>query len=143
MYFEMKALDSSRFIDTASGWFKAKNTDMESEHIYFKPVKLKKNEKPIFISEFGGYTYKEKGHVFNEYKTYGYGKFADRASFEDAFIKLYEEQIVPYIEMGLCATVYTQISDVEDETNGLISYDRKFSKVSRERMCEMAKKLKI
>ena len=143
MYFEMKALDSSRFIDTASGWFKAKNTDIESEHIYFKPVKLKKNEKPIFISEFGGYTYKEKGHVFNEQKTYGYGKFADRAEFEDAFVKLYEEQIVPYIGMGLCATVYTQISDVEDETNGLISYDRKFSKVSQERMCQLAKKLKI
>ena len=138
----MKALDSSRFIDTASGWFKAKNTDLESEHIYFKPVKLKKNEKPIFISEFGGYSYKEKGHVFNELNTYGYGKFENRAAFEDAFVKLYEEQIVPHINMGLCATVYTQITDVEDETNGLITYDRKFSKVDKQRMIELAENLK-
>lgn len=143
MYHEIRALDSSRFVDTTSGWFRAKNTDVESLHIYFKPVKLKKSEKPLFISEFGGYSYREKGHIFNEDNTYGYGKYADRGEFEDAFVSLYKEQIIPNIKKGLCGTVYTQISDVEDETNGLITYDRKYVKVSRERMNEIASELKI
>lgn len=143
MYHEIRELDKSRFVDTTSGWFRAKNTDVESLHIYFKPVKLKGADKPLFISEFGGYSYKEKGHIFNEDNTYGYGKYADRKEFEDAFISLYEQQIIPNIKKGLCGTVYTQISDVEDETNGLITYDRKYVKVSRERMNVLAQELKI
>lgn len=143
MYHEIKAADVSRFADTTSGWFRVKNTDVESRHIYFKQVKLKKADKPLFISEFGGYSYKEKGHIFNEDNTYGYGKYADRKEFEDAFASLYKEQIIPNIKKGLCGTVYTQISDVEDETNGLITYDRKYVKVDKDRMNKLSENLKI
>ena len=143
MYERMKKLDTSRIIDTASGWFAGAPSDVESLHVYFKPVRMKGAKKPIILSEFGGYSYKPEGHVFNPYKTYGYRFFKERADFEDALIKLYEEEIVPAVEKGLCGAIYTQVSDVEDETNGLLSYDRRVLKVSEERMRTIAQKLRI
>ena len=128
-YARLRELDATRFIDTASGWFKVSDTDVDSEHIYFKPVKLKYSDKPIILSEFGGYAYKPEGHAFNPTGTYGYRFFKEQADFENALVKLYEDEIVPAVKQGLCGAVYTQVSDVEDETNGLLSYDRKVLKV--------------
>ena len=143
MYHRLKEMDSTRFIDTASGWFHGATSDVESEHVYFKPVKLKPSVKPIFLSEFGGYVYRVDGHVFNPDKAYGYRIFDDRQKFEDALIALYEKEVIPHIGRGLCATVYTQLSDVEDETNGLLTYDRKVCKAEPARMREIAAKLKL
>lgn len=143
MYLKLKELDQSRFIDTTSGWFKGKLSDVESEHVYFKAVKLKKSNKPILLSEFGGYSYKIDGHCANDKKTYGYKKFSDGKDFENALFSLYENEIIPNIKNGLCGAVYTQLSDVEDETNGLLTYDRKICKVSPEKMKEISKKLII
>jgi beta-galactosidase/beta-glucuronidase len=137
-YARLRALDSTRFIDTASGWFKVTDTDVDSEHIYFKPVKLKYTDKPMILSEFGGYSYKPEGHVFNPVNTYGYRFFKEQADFENALVKLYEDEIIPAVEKGLCGAVYTQVSDVEDETNGLLSYDRKVLKVDPARMRAIA-----
>ena len=141
MYQKLKALDSTRFIDTASGWFTGAESDVESLHVYFKPVKMEKSEKPVVLSEFGGYSYKPDGHVFNVKQTYGYKFFKDREEFEASLIRLYREEIVPLVKEGLCAAVYTQVSDVEDETNGLLSYDRKVLKVSEAPMREIATEL--
>ena len=137
-YARLRELDSTRFIDTASGWFKVTDTDVDSEHIYFKPVKLKYTDKPMVLSEFGGYAYKPAGHAFNPTGTYGYRFFKERADFENALVKLYEEEIIPAVKQGLCGAVYTQVSDVEDETNGLLSYDRKILKVDPARMRAIA-----
>ncbi|MBQ8861527.1 MAG: glycoside hydrolase family 2 [Clostridia bacterium] len=141
MYQKLKALDSTRFIDTASGWFTGAESDVESLHVYFKPVKMEKSEKPVVLSEFGGYSYKPEGHVFNVKQTYGYKFFKDREEFEASLIRLYREEIVPLVKEGLCASVYTQVSDVEDETNGLLSYDRRVLKVSEAHMREIATEL--
>ena len=143
MYDFAKNLDSSRIIDTASGWFKQEKTDVESEHVYFKPIKIKKSDKPIVLSEFGGYSYKPEGHVMNPHNTYGYRFFKKQSDFMDALEALYNNEVIPLVEKGLCATVYTQVSDVEDETNGLLSYDRKILKVDKDRMLKIAEKLKI
>ena len=141
----MYSLDSTRIIDSASGWFHSPGmkTDVDSPHVYFKPVKIKKSKKPIVLSEFGGYSYKSEDHSFNPDKTYGYRFFADRDKFEDALIELYENEIIPAVKKGLCGAIYTQISDVEDETNGLLTYDRKVTKVSADRMKEIAEKLRM
>jgi hypothetical protein len=77
----------------------------------------------------------------NPYNTYGYRFFKEKSAFMDAFENLYNNEVIPLIEKGLCATVYTQVSDVEDETNGLLSYDRKVLKVDRERMLKIAKSI--
>ena len=140
-YEHLKTLDSTRFIDTASGWFKGADSDVDSEHIYFKPVKLKYSEKPMVLSEFGGYSYKPEGHVANTKGTYGYRFFGEQADFEAALIRLYEEEIIPAVEKGLCGAVYTQVSDVEDETNGLLSYDRRVCKVAAPPMKAIAEAL--
>jgi hypothetical protein len=129
-----RKLDDSRFIDSTSGWFRRSNSDVDSRHVYFKPVKLEAGEQALVLSEFGGYSYKPEGHVFNTEQTYGYGKFADEAAFAEAVEKLYRTEILPAYEKGLCAAIYTQVSDVEDETNGLLSYDRKVCKLDEQRM---------
>ena len=141
-YARLRALDDTRFIDTASGWFKVTDTDVDSEHIYFKPVKLKYSDKPMVLSEFGGYSYKPEGHVFSPVNTYGYRFFKEQADFEAALIKLYEDEIIPAVGQGLCGAVYTQVSDVEDETNGLLSYDRRVCKISPDPMNSIAEKLR-
>ncbi|MBO7303452.1 MAG: glycoside hydrolase family 2 [Clostridia bacterium] len=142
MYEKMKSLDSSRFADTASGWFSGAESDVESQHIYFKPIKIKKTyDKPLIISEFGGYACRVDGHIFNTENEYGYKSFKTVEELEDAFVALYENEIIPAIEKGLCCTVYTQVSDVEDETNGLLTYDRKVCKVGKERIKALSDKL--
>lgn len=141
MYDFARELDSSRIIDTTSGWFRSRKSDVESLHVYFKPVKIKKSEKPIVLSEFGGYSFKPEGHVMNPHDTYGYRFFKEQSDFMNALEALYNKEIIPLIEKGLCAAVYTQVSDVEDETNGLLSYDRKVLKVESKKMLDLAKKI--
>ena len=142
MYEHLKKLDDTRFIDTASGWFKGADSDVVSEHVYFKPFRFKAADKPVFLSEFGGYSYKPEGHVFNEKQTYGYRLFDDAAAYMDAVEKLYRDEVLPAVSKGLCGAVYTQLSDVEDETNGLYSYDRRVCKVDEVRMRALAEELK-
>ncbi len=131
----------NHIIDTASGWFRGAESDVISPHVYFKKVKIKKGKKPVLLSEFGGYSCSAKGHVFNTEKTYGYKIFNNFEELEAAIISLYENEIIPAMKNGLCGSVLTQLSDVEDETNGLITYDRKKVKVSPKKMREVAEKL--
>jgi len=140
-YTQLKKWDDTRFIDSTSGWFRRTQTDVDSRHVYFRKVHLKAGEKPLVLSEFGGYSYKPEGHVFNVENTYGYGKFETASHFQEALCKLYLEQVLPAAEQGLCAAVYTQISDVEDETNGLLTYDRAVCKVDAAQMLPIAAQL--
>ena len=139
MYKKIKALDSTRIVDTASGWFSGAESDVESKHVYFKPFKVKKKyDRPLFLSEFGGYACRIDGHIFNPDNEYGYKSFKTAKEMEDAFVALYKNEIIPAIKKGLCGTVYTQVSDVEDETNGLLTYDRRVCKVDKKRIKELS-----
>ncbi|MBP3369957.1 MAG: glycoside hydrolase family 2, partial [Clostridia bacterium] len=143
IYSELKAYDSSRVWDATSGWFQKKKSDVQSEHIYFKRVKLKAHpDRPLVLSEFGGYSMRVDGHCFNLDKAYGYKTLENSEALIEALEKLYFEEIVPEIEKnGLCATVLTQVSDVEDEINGLVTYDRQVVKVDADRMKNISAKL--
>lgn len=141
MYHLLRKWDDSRFIDSASGWFAGGETDVDSRHVYFRKVKLKASDKPLVLSEFGGYSFKPEGHVSNTEKTYGYGRCETRESLVDALRRLYTEEVLPLIPQGLCAAVYTQVSDVEDETNGLLSYDRWVEKVKPEEFVDISSQL--
>ena len=142
VYDWFRTLDDTRFIDSTSGWFRRKKTDVDSRHVYFRKVKLKGNgEKPLVLSEFGGKTYKAEGHLFNPDKSYGYGGCETLDALNEAVEKLYLEEVLPCIEKGLCASIYTQVSDVEDEINGLLTYDRKVEKLRPEKMLPVAKAL--
>ena len=129
-YDRLKSLDDTRPIDTASGWFRPKKTDVESLHIYFRKPKIKKSTRPILITELGGFVWRAEGHCFSPRRSYGYGKFSSAAEFANAYHRLWTEDVEPLIEQGLCGAIYTQLSDVEDETNGLLTYDRRVCKLT-------------
>ena len=130
LYDELKALDPTRVIDTASGWFKPGKTDVNSKHIYFKEIKLPyERDKVTALTEFGGYAHRVEGHCFNKKKAYGYRSYPELGEYRTAVKELYGNHVLPEIAKGLVATVYTQLSDVEDEINGLLTYDRQVLKV--------------
>ena len=129
MYNKLKSIDTTRIIDSTSGWFQNKLSDVESLHIYFKKLKFKKTNRPVVISEFGGYSYKVPNHIFNLSNDYGYGKYKNLEEYQKAVTNLYTNSVLPLIKKGLCGAIFTQISDVEDEINGLITYDRKVEKL--------------
>ena len=142
VYEQFKKLDDTRFVDSTSGWFRQKKSDVDSRHVYFRKVKLKGDGvQPLVLSEFGGKTYRAEGHVFNPDKAYGYGGCETLAQLNEAVVKLYMEEVLPSVENGLCASIYTQVSDVEDEINGLVTYDRKVEKLEAEKMLPVAKAL--
>lgn len=123
-----RELDPSRLIDSASGWFDRKQGDFKSEHNYFDKQFIVPDERAFIISEYGGYACPVKEHVSTK-TVYGYKVCLTTDSFQKAFHKLMAEEIEPLKEKGLCGAVYTQVSDIEDEINGLMTYDRKVCKL--------------
>ncbi len=142
---DMKKIDPTRLIDSVSGWNdQGKGTsDTKSLHIYFKPIKMPKDKRCILLSEFGGYSIKTKEHVFSPKKSFGYRIYNTPEKYAKAYKKLFEKRIIPNIEKGLSATVYTQVSDVEEEINGLVTYDRKVIKLPVELVKQLNKQLVI
>ena len=139
VYKQFRKLDDTRFVDSTSGWFRQKMSDVDSRHVYFRKVNLKGDGKrPLILSEFGGKTWRVDGHVFNPDKTYGYGSCPTREALNDAVVRLYLEEVLPCVKNGLCGAVYTQISDVEDEINGIMTYDRKVIKLDADKLLPVA-----
>ncbi|KAK8893038.1 hypothetical protein M9Y10_030295 [Tritrichomonas musculus] len=131
---EIKKIDQSRFIDHASGWHDQGVGDFRSLHVYFKSVRISgkdKYDRAIVLSEFGGYSYGVDGHVGST-SQFGYSKYKSKEDLNEGIKKLFEKEIIPQIQKGLSATVYTQVSDVEDEVNGLLTFDRKVCKADDE-----------
>ena len=128
-------IDSTRLIDHASGWFDQGISDYDSKHVYFKKYNHKEDKynRISFLSEFGGYSYLDKEH-FDGKKPYGYKMFKNKKELEDSIIRLYRYEILPSVSKGLSGCVYTQLSDVEDECNGLLTYDRKVLKINPRRL---------
>ena len=110
----------------------------ERAHLFQEARSQNDPERPLVLSEFGGYSCKIEDHSYNLDNTYGYRFFTDVNKFGEALKSLYLDEVIPMIDRGLCATVYTQVSDVEDETNGLVTYDRQIVKVKKEDMIEIS-----
>lgn len=141
MYDRLRKLDSTRWIDSTSGWFRGGKTDVESLHCYFRKFRFKSAPRPVMLSEFGGISYRVDGHVFNTDKSYGYGKSADLKAYGDRVESMYIDQIIPAAKRGLCGSIYTQLSDVEDEINGILTYDRKVCKLNPQQFLQIAQAL--
>ena len=148
----VRRLDPTRLIDSVSGWHDqgVGKTEMKSLHTYYTPLRVPKDPRPVVLSEFGGYSMKVKGHVFDQKKEFGYKKFRSEESLILALRTLYISKIFPLISQGLCGCIYTQVSDVEEEINGLVTYDRKVVKIQPSDMRDIneliyaeAKKIKL
>ena len=156
LYLELKEQDPTRFYDAASGWFNEKNSDVISRHVYFRKLKMAQfkprkeaysgkpeiTTRPLLLSEFGGYACFVPEHIMNPEKEYGYRKIESKEALSKAMEKLYLEEVVPLIEGGLAGCILTQASDVEDEINGLVTYDRQVVKVDEAVMQKIALTLK-
>lgn len=129
----IKNYDPSRFVDHASGWHDQGGPEFKSIHKYILPVHAPTDRRtagrPIVLSEYGGYSWNIVEHAWNPKRSFGYIMFKNSENLSAAYKRLHESQVIPLINKGLCATVYTQVSDVEFEVNGIYSYDRKILKL--------------
>ena len=141
-YRTLKALDDSRFVCSFSGWFRSGESDVFSRHIYFGQWHhLKRTDKPLVLTEFGGICLAVDGHLYNPDKSYGYQSSKDSQDYREKLLALYRKHILPTIPKGLCAAIYTQVSDVEEEINGLLTYDRQVIKPDEEEMRRLSEEL--
>lgn len=141
----LKPTDPTRFFMSASGWFAQREGDVQSEHVYFNSRVLKGDRpgKFLFLSECGGFSYRVEGHVAGDRKNYGYGEQARTGGELTGKIQgMYDEMVLPSIPNGLCGCIYTQLSDVEGETNGLYTYDRQVRKASAGALGDIARRVK-
>ena len=137
-YEKLLALDCTRSVDIASGWHDQGDGEIRSLHVYFRPFHMVRDRRAVVLSEFGGYNCHIAGHCFNDVN-YGYRRFADCEKLTAALCRLYQNEILPAKAQGLCAAVYTQLSDVEDEQNGILTYDRAVCKLPEDEIAAINK----
>ena len=140
----VRKFDSSRLIDHASGWSDRNGGDYYSRHFYFKKFSfsIKKAKKRILaLTEFGGYSLRLQEHSFNPEDIFGYKIYSTEQELNNAVYALYQDQVYPQIKNGLNVLVYTQVSDVEDEVNGFLTYDREILKIDIDMMKKINKAL--
>lgn len=126
----IRAMDPTRMIDHASGWHDQGIGEVCSRHVYAKTYRFRPDRRgrAVILSEFGGYTLRIDAHA-SEAKEFGYRRFDTANSYFFALRELYHEQVLPAMEDGLAAAVYTQLSDVEDALDGFVTFDRRVVKV--------------
>lgn len=124
----VRRLDPNRLIDQASGWFDQRGGDFSSLHNYFFKLFIRpERERASVLSEFGGYSYREPGHCAKE-KLYGYGICKNKKDLKKRFLERWQG-VRNLIPQGLSASIYTQWTDVEEEVNGVFTYDREVRKI--------------
>ncbi len=140
----VKSIDPSRLVDHASGWYDQGGPDLISRHRYILKLKAPRPDgrRPFVLSEFGGYSQIIPDHVWNPSGSFGYRMYNTPEAITAAYAKLINEQVLPLVKAGLCATVYTQLSDVELEVNGLLTYDRERTKIDARTVRELNTALK-
>ncbi|MBQ3080399.1 MAG: glycoside hydrolase family 2 [Clostridia bacterium] len=136
----LKDIDPTRLYDATSGWFHQRKSDFDSHHVYFKNKRLRGKKRPVLLSECGGYARAIEGHMFPSKKRYGYGSADSQIALTKKIDTMWKEMVFPSIPLGLSGVIYTQLSDVEDEINGLYTYDREIQKADDKRLSTLATK---
>ena len=137
----IRSVDDTRFVNEACGWFDQGGGDMFSIHNYLKKLKVKaQKDRVVALTEFGGYAFPIPGHLACD-KEFGYKNYKTKEELTAAYRKVFAEDIYPNLEKGLCSAIYTQTSDIEEEINGLMTYDREENKFIEEILQEVHKEL--
>ena len=138
----LKEIDPTRIYDNTSGWFEQSENDLDSRHLYFDQTPIEsKPGKLLFLSECGGFSQAIPGHFYAKSGSYGYGDCDSMDALTDRTVEMYEKLVIPSIATGLSGVIYTQVSDVEDEVNGIYTYDRKLCKFDKSRLQELSLRL--
>ena len=138
----IRDLDPTRLIDSTSGWFDQGCGDFVSVHNYFRALSVPRDSVPAnrlrgnscpdgragFLSEYGGLACRIEGHSSVD-RAFGYKCYDTLEELQATYRKLIEKSLLPLREQGLSGAVYTQVSDVEEEVNGLMTYDRRILKL--------------
>ena len=128
----IRHLDPGRLIDEASGWFDQGGGDMYSIHNYFRKLRVKpQKDRVVALTECGGYSLHLSEYSYCE-EEYGYRKYSSIKDLTEGIVGLWHKELIPNVRRGLSAVVYTQVTDVEDEVNGLLTYDREIVKVQED-----------
>jgi beta-galactosidase/beta-glucuronidase len=128
----VKRLDATRLVDNASGWADQKVGDVVDVHAYPGPAAPKSEAyRAGVLGEFGGLKLAVRGHTWSE-KAWGYRETENSQDLLDRYRQLVAGAL--QADRGLSAAVYTQLTDVESECNGLLTYDRAQLKVDAERI---------
>ena len=136
-----KIYDPSRLVNSASGGNYYRTGDITDTHNYPDPKMLFfDNERVNVLGEYGGIGLAIDGHLWQPDKNWGYIKFKNSIEATDQYVSL-ANQLYKMIESGFSAAIYTQITDVEIEVNGLMTYDRKIVKLDLERVREINRKI--
>ena len=128
----IKEIDDTRLVDHASGWSDQGVGDFYSRHMYYQKIKFYRHlsrHRVAALTEYGGYSLPIKGHRYNDDKLFGYKTFETQEALQNALEDLFKKQLARNIDKGLSVLIYTQVSDVEDEVNGFVTYDRRILKV--------------
>ena len=142
LYSAAKRMDPGRIYDTTSGWFAGCRSDFDSVHVYFRNVRMHPGIRPLLISEAGGYTCIPETEPQSG-TSYGYGTCENPEDLTSRIEEMYRNMIYPAIPEGLAGCIYTQLSDIEEEQNGLYTYDRSVCKVIPERIRKCGKLCKF
>jgi len=139
----VKEYDPTRTVDHASGWIDQGSGDLKSLHIYFFKlwVPKRRDMRVLVLSEYGGYSRKLSGHVWDQKKSFSYKRCKSREELTAAYTSLLEEQLLTRVPSGFSAAVYTQTTDVEIEINGLLTYDRRKIKLDEEKITALNRRL--
>ncbi|MEX2758338.1 MAG: glycoside hydrolase family 2 protein [Candidatus Sigynarchaeota archaeon] len=133
----IKHLDPTRLVDNASGWYDKGVGDVRDVHAYPGPSMAEiENERAAVNGEFGGLGLKIAGHVWNKRGGWGYKILRNKEALEAKYLDLMH-QVNVLRQKGLVASIYTQLTDVETEVNGLMTYDREFFKIDADALARM------
>jgi beta-galactosidase/beta-glucuronidase len=126
---EVAQLDPTRSVNHVSGWVDQGGGDVRSFHCYLEPFEMprRRGRRVLALTEYGGASMRVEGHDWSDLE-FGYLHLDDGDAFSAQFAALHEP-LVQAAREGLAATVYTQLSDVEDELNGLLTWDREVLKL--------------
>ncbi len=125
----VKKMDPSRLVCNTSGWTDKKVGDILDIHAYPGPAAPKPEPtRAGVLGEFGGLGLGVDGHTWAQ-KTWGYRGTASSKELTSRYRRLLGGVWELKDSDGLAAAVYTQITDVETECNGLLTYDRAVIKV--------------
>ena len=136
IYEKLKAIDNTRLYDHASGWHDQGSSDVKSMHIYKWRVKVPSKNKiknrAFVCSECGAYILDKHLKEAKKKEGFIYLLFNNKEDFQKEYVRFITQEIIPAKRAGMSAFIYTQLSDVEEEMNGFVSYDRKEIKVDPE-----------